>query len=131
MRKQRAFTLIELLIVVTVVGILTAIALPAYQEQVRKTHRADARIALLNAAQHLERCYTEFHRYDADACPALPAASPQGHYALAVVRGADTFLLTATPRADGPQARDAYCTALTFDHLQTTAATGTDTGRCW
>ncbi|MCP4091353.1 MAG: prepilin-type N-terminal cleavage/methylation domain-containing protein, partial [Gammaproteobacteria bacterium] len=53
--KSRGFTLIELMIVVAIVGILAAIAYPSYQEQVRKSRRADANGALLGLANAMQR----------------------------------------------------------------------------
>ena len=50
-QAQRGFTLIEVMIVVAIVGILSAIAYPSYQEYVRRGHRAEARAGLLQAAQ--------------------------------------------------------------------------------
>ncbi len=56
-------TLIELMIVVFVVALLAAVALPAYQGSVRKARRAEAKAALTTCAQRLERYYTENNSY--------------------------------------------------------------------
>ena len=65
MRIQDApgFTLIELMITVAVVGILAAIAYPSYQDSIRKSRRADAKSALLDAAHRQERFFTENNQY--------------------------------------------------------------------
>ncbi len=76
--NHRGFTLIELMIVVAVVGILAAIAYPSYQEQVRKSRRADGAAVLMQNAQFLERFFTENGRYDQDrggTAVALPYAT--------------------------------------------------------
>jgi type IV pilus assembly protein PilE len=59
LRTWNGFTLIEIMIVVAIVAILAAIAYPSYQDSVRKSRRADARAVLLEAAQFMERQYTE------------------------------------------------------------------------
>ena len=63
MIKQKAFTLIELMIVVAIVGILAGIAYPSYQDSVRKSRRADAEGALLGFANAMERYFTENNNY--------------------------------------------------------------------
>ena len=63
-RRQRGFTLIELMITVAVVGILAAIAYPSYQEFVAKGKRAQVTAQLVAAHQWMERFYTENFRYD-------------------------------------------------------------------
>lgn len=63
MKKAAGFTLMELMIVVAIVGILAAIAYPSYMDSVRKSRRADAKAALSNAVQALERYYTEKNTY--------------------------------------------------------------------
>ncbi len=59
----KGFTLIELMIVVAVIGMLAAIALPSYQEQVARSKRSDATGGLLEFASVLERHYTENSTY--------------------------------------------------------------------
>ncbi|NOZ54575.1 MAG: type IV pilin protein [Gammaproteobacteria bacterium] len=58
-KNLRGITLIELVIAIAILGILAAIAYPSYQEQMRKTRRADAQGALMGLANALERYYTQ------------------------------------------------------------------------
>lgn len=60
------FTLIEIMIVVAIVGLLAAIALPSYQSYIARGNRAAARAALSQAAQYMQRFYAANDRYDAD-----------------------------------------------------------------
>ena len=58
MTQARGFTLIELMIVIAVIAVLTALAYPAYQDQVRKSRRAQAKADLVEYAQGAERYFT-------------------------------------------------------------------------
>lgn len=105
---NRGFTLIELMVVVAIVGILAAIALPSYTEYIKRGDRASARVALLEAQQFMERFYAANSRYTTDdagtTSPALPArlqAVPDGSpkYDLMVSAATlNSYTLTATPR---------------------------------
>lgn len=57
--RQGGFTLIEVMIVVAIVAILAAIAYPSYLESVRKSKRAEARAQLMEAAQYMQRFYSQ------------------------------------------------------------------------
>jgi len=140
MRKYKGFTLIELMIVVVIVSILAAVAYPSYQDSVRKSRRSDGTAALLQAAQILERCYTELNSYASTTCSIVTAAAPPinivtgtgglsgaGYYTITATPTATTYTLTATPTALGGQNNDSCGT---YTLTQTGARTPATTG-CW
>jgi type IV pilus assembly protein PilE len=134
--RQRGVTLIELMVVMVVVGILVAIAYPAYTSQIQKTRRADAKSTLMTAAQQLERCFTRYHSYtDAGCTVAADIAdggmpTPEGWYLITDDNAsATTYRLVATPQ--GGQADDTACANLRVTHTGLRDATGTAPARCW
>ena len=142
---QQGFTLIELMIVVAIVGILSAIAYPSYAEYIRKGHRADARAGLLQAQQWLERASTATGVYPVSGSApyyALPPAltwdgDDTKRYTIGF-QGAPTnatFTLVATRKVGSPQATD-RCGDFTLTHTGTrntvNYTAGTDPLRdCW
>ncbi len=54
-KRQRGFTLVELMIAVAIIGILAAIAIPSYRDYIARAKRADATLALSGLAQAMER----------------------------------------------------------------------------
>lgn len=136
-RVQAGFTLIELMIVVAIVGILTAVAYPSYAEYVRRGHRADARAGLLQTQQWLERSATATGLYPT-ALPATLtwAGDATKRYTIGFDGAAttSTFTLIATRKVGGPQATD-RCGDFTITHTGQRGSknleTGTKTEECW
>ena len=127
--RHDGFTLMELMIVVAIIGIIAAIAYPAYTSQVQKTRRPDAKVALMTAAQTLERCFTQNNSYLVATCPAVGTTftSPEGFYNISFAdRTATTFSIQAT--ATGVQAGDTHCSTFTLTSTGAQTATNTD---CW
>ena len=71
--RSRGFTLVEIMIVVAIVAILGAVALPSYRSSVLKSQRAEARGVLLETAQFMQRFYSQNDRYDQDRAGAAVA----------------------------------------------------------
>ncbi len=133
--RLRGFTLIELMIVVAIVGILTAVALPSYQNYVRDSNRAAAKAILYENAQFMEQFYTENSRYDQDLATnavAIPIAqSPRtgaAQYVISLQAVANaTFTLQAVPA--GSMVGDA-CGTLTLANTGLQGAGG-NVANCW
>ena len=136
--RARGFTLIELMIVVTVIAIISAVAYPSYQAYIVKANRAEGRQAILAAAQQLERYFTNNNTYTSDLTVAgykgfSGESAANSKYNLVVTPGgagiATSYVITATPTFS-----DTVCNLLTYTQAGTKGIAGgseTDVSKCW
>lgn len=95
MRRLRGFTLIELMIVVVVIAVLAAIAIPNFLEQSRKGRRSEALKAIGDVQMALERWRAEHTSYS--GCSACTTGVSTDNYSVAVTNeGGTTYTITAT-----------------------------------
>jgi type IV pilus assembly protein PilE len=139
-KKNLGFTIIELMIVITIVGVLAAIGAPMYQDYVMKSRRSDAYAALQQVAAAQERYFSSTRQYVASADPfnnkaTLP--SPERYYTVSVALDKEGgYTATATPAVGKSQASDTQCTTLMLSNVGRKTSTGTlnddDKGiDCW
>lgn len=149
-RAATGFTLVELLVTIIVATILISIAIPSYQNQVRKSRRTEAKTALLDLAAREERYASTNSAYTADVAKLgfssanWPVTVGSGYYQLAICVGASlpcstpvasgstangaVYTLTATPVSTSPQSKDTSCATFSLDNTGAQTATN---AACW
>ncbi|MET0082622.1 MAG: type IV pilin protein [Sedimenticola sp.] len=145
-RKSTGITLVELLIVLSVLAIISGLGYPLYTGYIVKSRRADARIGLQQIALAQERyrsvnaVYTRDLRAlklkgvlnaNIDSEDSGQTVSAGGYYALSAVADDVSYALTASPVAGSSQAGDTDCTSLTLSYQGVHGASGDAPGGCW
>jgi type IV pilus assembly protein PilE len=138
--NSRGFTLIELMIVVLVVAVLASIAVPSYRQYVLRSHRTEAKAALLNVAAAQEKFYLQNNTYTTALTAAPPAGlgiaatTSNGYYNIAI-GGANAATFSVTATATGTQTEDTACASFTIDALGVKSAknkgNGDNSAACW
>jgi type IV pilus assembly protein PilE len=146
----RGFTLIEVIIVVAVLGILAAVAMPSFLDSIRKGRRSEAMGALAQVQQAQERWRANHSSYaDNDKLSTVhpdglgvAATTSNGYYAIALSDvDASGYTATATAKSGTSQYGDSHCRKLVLRQaggnvIYSSADAGgtvdtTGAARCW
>jgi type IV pilus assembly protein PilE len=135
MKRQRGFTLLELMIVVIVIAILAAIAISNYQKQVRKSRRAEAKQVLMDGSLREEKWRSNNPKYfgtDSSAANiALFGSLASSTYYTVTITTAESatdYTMTAVPKGD--QTSDS-CGTLQVSSSSGTLTKSPATSGCW
>lgn len=153
--RSAGFSLIEVMIVMVIIAILLLVAVPGYQESMKKSRRADGMRDLMELTARQERFYAQHSSYTAeiansDGLNFERTISSEGHYDLkvkpcededllaycgdvvAVVDEAELsacYVLQAVPK--GIQEKDTQCAVLCVDRKGQRSASGSLGAACW
>lgn len=134
-RKQQGFTLIEVMIVVAIIGILAAIAIPSYRDYVTRGRVIEATGGLGDARNKMEQFFQDNRAYP-DGCVISPAAPSATQVQVQALQSFDitcgglaatTYTITATGK--GPMAGFTY--TINEQNVRTSAFTGSGASKGW
>ena len=129
-RVQKGFTLIELMVSVAIVGILMAVAIPAYSDYVIRARLSEAFTALGGAQPAAEQFWSNNRTYVGfGAASSFPASTPNFAYSLS---GATASAYTLTATGTGKMAGFIYTIDQSGAHATTGSPAGWGvSGTCW
>jgi type IV pilus assembly protein PilE len=111
--RNYGFTLIELMIVIAIIGIISAIAMPSYIESLRKSRRVDAQETLMAAMQRMEVFYSKGATYTTSLADiSVENISAEGHYTINIATATAScpvttcYSIEASPVSSGVQKDD-------------------------
>ncbi len=133
MRNIPGFSLFELLIVLAIVAILTAIAYPIYSSYVTKARRANAVVAILDLAARMEQYYENHNSYFGATTQKLGVKNNLDNFYILKINAesAMTYLLEALP-INAQAKADQNCGSLILDQLGERMISGNgNINECW
>lgn len=141
--RHAGMTLIELMIVVAILAILSAIAIPSYNEFTKRARRSEARTALMDLASREEQFYNDNKTYSANLAqltgdPSLPdptrIATENSYYEITIPLST-SIAYTLQAEAIGAQLQDKKCRTFTLNHQGEKTAANTSSADtsdvCW
>jgi type IV pilus assembly protein PilE len=138
--KNKGFTLTEIIIVLVIIAILVAIAMPIYHQRMLKAQRSDGKLALMTLATAMEKYYGTHHTFktatigkdDPKTDVLSSAKSPEGYYQLRIItQDKDSFVIEAHPLGKLVK-EDVKCGSFRLNHMGNRSITGHGTlQECW
>ncbi len=126
---EHGFSLFELLIVLVIIGILASITYPIYHHVLLKTHRTEAKIALIHLANQMEIYYLTNNKSYADASFSklhLNDITEKNFYHLTIESTASSYQLFAEAKFPDPE-----CHLFMLNHLGEMTNAGSGSKKCW
>ena len=133
-QNNSGFTLMELMIVIVVVSILAAIAVPSYQDYVTRSRRSDAKAGIteVQLAEEKWRANNTAYTTAIVADLGLTIDSPDDYYDLSVTAAdATTYTIRATADPSEAQKNDSTCVWMEINHNGTKTSSPGSPDECW
>ncbi len=140
--NRSGFTLIEMMIVLCIIGILAAVAIPAYEKYIQKTRRSEGQTALMELYLAENEYYQDNYVYTTLAALYPGDATGESsydnmdYYDITLLPSAPTSYFTLTATATNAQVEDTVCATLSINQLGTKSAkdsdgNAADLSTCW